>query len=298
VQPERARAACALAAITAAAAIVLGTAEAAAQAPSRAVVEVLPNLLELDGGSGEIEVRVAGAPSLSVASAWLYFDASVVALTSVTPGEWVTDRGGRLRHEVSGGYLTLRAELPPDADILATAGAEDGQGRGGNGGTEDDGGDARTDSGLAGQDSLGDLAPGGVIARITFAPIASGSTEIEVDGAELRDLEDTEVESETGPAARIDVLAEPDEELVAAASAQATALAEGSSTGGMAGALVSDAASAVRRGVRGLGPLALWLGILVSATAVTALAWWLGREPSADARSRAGRETAGHRTPR
>ena len=197
---------------------------------------------------GVLEVRVSEAPPASGYQVELGWDPTIVAVTSVAPGEFLNLAADTVfsPHFAGDGRLVL-------AEVLQAS------------------------------PSTGSYPSGnGTLAYVTFAPLgSSGSTEITLTDANLVGPAGEGLPAAVTVGGRITVEAAPPAEQTAAVE-QATALAAqlGSTEGGGAGGLGSRLADSLPQvSVPALGNTLIWVGLLAVAVLVAVAAWAIGRRP-------------------
>jgi hypothetical protein len=202
-----------------------------------------PVELSLGAGPSVIEVSIDEAPQSQGYQFVLSFDASLVAVTAVEDGTFLTSEGGT-------GVLTLDFSEPGQVGVYATnPGATEG------------------------------TAPAGAgsLARVTLAPLqAGGPASLGLSEVALVDLEGVVASVEDVRGGAVSVVQAPPESVPTEAAAQATALAATSMGGGSSG-LVPDLPDLGDLGTRNAS--AVWLGLLLLAVAVVLAGWLYGRRP-------------------
>ncbi len=205
-------------------------------------VRLIPEDLLLPEGFGTIDLTVENIPAVQTITIWLYLDPARFAVTSITRGPLLAASGASLAHEITDGYLTLRATFEPMS-------AEE-------------------------ENVVGD----GAIARIGIAALQAGSGEIEFDGLELLDSDGGEIDARSEGVVAVEAESEPGPEAIQDVAAQATALAESAVLGGLPDAARRGIRASIVRSVGNLGPKAAWLALLAAAAGITGIAWLVGRE--------------------
>jgi hypothetical protein len=220
--------------------MVLSAATAAAQDDT--VLSLAPEALSLGAEPSLLDVQVDGAPLVSAYEFELSFDSSVVAVTAIEDGGFLSATGGTVEFVPqfgANGTLIVRAEV----------------------------------SGLA----AGDELPSGYgsLARVTLAPLAAG-------GPSPLGLARASLTGENGEAVAIGrtvggevtVVQTPPESVQTEAVAQATALAASLPTGGGT-SLIPEMPD-----IGGASAEIIWMGLFVLAVAVAGAGWLIGRRPT------------------
>jgi hypothetical protein len=207
-----------------------------------------PAALELQQPS-VAEIQVDSAPEATGYRFDLGYDPSVVALTSVAPGDFLA----------SAGQVEFTPQFTAEGVLHVTAT-------------------------LLSAPAGGSYPSGsGTLALVTFAPLGvSSSTAVTLSGASLVGADGQEMAASGALAGQVTVMepAPPAEQT--AAVAQATALAselgEAPGQGGGAGGVLSGL---TRPNLPRPGSTAIWLGLLAAAVLLALVSWAVGRRPPA-----------------
>ena len=219
----------------------LGPASAFAQS-GQVVATLNPQVMTLSDRGTAMDIQLQGAPELSSFQVDVNFDPATVAVTAVEADRWSAGSGAkseRVPLAAAPGKLTVGAKYSYDSPANPNA-----------------------------------PPAGGVVARITFAPLAVGGTPVSFSNILLRNRSGEAIPLSI-PEGQIQVPQPPSEEMRTAALQQASALT--STTGASLLPNFGAAAGGLGQSVRQLGWSGVWVAILVAALAVVAAGWYVGR---------------------
>ncbi|MFN2115808.1 MAG: hypothetical protein ACK2T6_08830, partial [Anaerolineae bacterium] len=201
-------------------------APAFAQDAAEPSIRLAPEAITLTGGPGVIEVAVEGAPEIRGYDFELTFDHTLVMVTAVADGDFLSQSGLDVAFEPrlgSPGRLTVHAELKDYQDAVEGAGSESSGEEAGTAGSVGSG----VASGYPGSAADPEPSGSGVLARVTLVPLSTGGpAPLGLANASLVALEGELVAVPRTSGGAITIAAVLPEAAQTEAVAQATALAE------------------------------------------------------------------------